>query len=389
MVQILDATLREGEQTPGVYFNGHMKLAIADLLDQVGVEFIEAGHPLVNEGVYDAVKLIANRGLNATIVAHSRSMIKDVDTALDCGVGFLGIFYCVSNDRLSGVFKTDFSSAVSKIQEVISYAKQQNPELTIRFTPEDTVRSKFENVVEAAVAAVESGAEIISIADTTGHMIPGTERNMYDYVLKLKEELRVCGVQPKLAVHCHNDRGLALANALDAYRAGIDIIDTTVLGLGERAGLVDLAQLMIVLKSDFNVDNNWNLEKLLSLYRLVSREAGVRIPVNFPITGSNAFTHCAGVHTHAAQLNPLHYQSVDPAIVGRKMQISLDNMSGTSSIRYALNKINQDNLDKEIMDLVLEQVKVVGQSGKTVNLDELKHIVEWCKEHRNGTELNQ
>ena len=181
-----------------------------------------------------------------------------------------------------------------------------------------------------------------------------------------------------IAVHCHNDRGYALTNAIDGFRAGAEIIDASVLGLGERAGIVDLAQLTVTLKNDFAVENNWALNKLPELYHLISSYSGVAIPANFPIIGDNAFTHCAGVHSHAAVKNPAHYQSLDPQIVGRKMSVSLDHMSGLSSIDWALEKLSID-VDGPLKLQILEHVKSIGQKGRTVNLSELKHIVDWCK----------
>lgn len=380
MVQILDATLREGEQTPGVYFDGHIKLAIADLLDEVGVDIIEAGHPVVTEDIKEAVIQIASRNLRAKVGAHCRSLEKDVDLALNCGVNFLGIFYCVSDERLNNVYNRKLHSAIDQIARVIAYAKEHDPDLIIRYTPEDTVRSEFENVIDASIAAVTAGADIISIADTTGFMIPGTERNMYDYILRLKSQLAKRDLYPKIAVHCHNDRGFALANALDSYRAGADIIDTTVLGLGERAGIVDLAQLISTLTIDFGHSNSWNCENLMKLYSLVSKYSGIPIPDHFPIMGRNAFTHCAGVHTHAALKNPLHYESLNPGIFGRKMEVSLDHMSGVSSIQWALDQLQME-YDQELVYEVLEVVKSIGQKGRIVDLSELSHIVKWCRKH--------
>lgn len=378
MIKILDTTLREGEQTPGVYFDGHIKLAIADLLDEIGINIIEAGHPMVTQEINDAVKQLSGRGLNALIGAHSRSLKQDVDLALQANVDFLGIFYCVSEARLNHVFKKDIHTAIDQIASVIAYAKQNKPGLLIRYTPEDTVRSPFQNVVDAAVSAVNAGADIISVADTTGFMIPGTKNNFYDYVSRLKEALSAKGLSPMIAVHCHNDRGYALTNAIDGFRAGAEIIDASVLGLGERAGIVDLAQLTVTLKNDFAVENNWALNKLPELYHLISSYSGVAIPANFPIIGDNAFTHCAGVHSHAAVKNPAHYQSLDPQIVGRKMSVSLDHMSGLSSIDWALEKLSID-VDGHLKSQILEHVKSIGQKGRTVNLSELKHIVDWCK----------
>jgi len=380
LVWVLDSTLREGEQTPGVYFDKHIKLAIANLLDEIGIDIIEAGHPMVTPEILAAVKAIAQKNYKAVVGAHSRSLKQDVDLALECGVGFIGVFYCVSDERLNTVFKKDLDSAIQQITDIIKYAKSQKPDLLIRYTPEDTVRTQFENVVKASVAAVESGADIISVADTTGFMIPG-KRSMYDYISRLKEEFDKRNLHPKVAVHCHNDRGLALANALDAYRAGADIIDATTLGLGERAGLVDLAQLLVVLTVDYG-ENRWNLPKLLDLYDLVSKHSGVPIPANFPITGKNAFTHCAGVHTHAASINPMHYESLNPAVVGRERSFALDHMSGIPSLRYALNLIGENELDEQTQFDILQEVKSVGQRGRTVDLAELKHIVDAVKHHQ-------
>lgn len=379
MIKILDTTLREGEQTPGVYFDVHIKVAIAELLDEVGVDIIETGHPAVTEEIHHAVEEIASRKLKAKIGAHARSLKRDVDLALECGVQFLGIFYCVSEERLDHHSK-ELHQAIEQIAKVISYAKEQKPDLIIRYTPEDAVRSSVSNVLRAASEATNAGADIISIADTTGFMIPGTKNNMHDYVKKLKHELNNRNFHPQIAVHCHNDRGLALANALDAIRAGAEIIDASVMGLGERAGIVDLATLLAVLVQDFELENRWNLVKLPELYQLVSKYSGVQIPINLPVTGENAFTHCAGVHTQAAIKNPLHYQSLDPELVGRSSKISLDHMSGISAVRYSLEQIGEDDIDKDFALRILNKVKEVGQRGRTVDLLELKYIVRYLKE---------
>ncbi len=380
MLQILDSTLREGEQTPGVYFDKHIKLAIAKMLDEIGVNIIETGHPSVTQEIHDSVQIIAHEKTKATIGAHARSLKGDVELALNCGVDFVGIFYCVSDDRLDTVFKKELDAAITQITEVIKFAKSKNPNIIIRYTPEDTVRSEFSNVVAASVAAVKAGADVISVADTTGYMIPGTDRSMFDYISKLKAELNSRDLHPKIAVHCHNDRGFALANAIDAYRAGAEIIDASVLGLGERAGIVDLAQLMVTLTTDFGLDN-WKLDKLDELYKFVSLHSGVPIPRNYPIVGKHAFTHCAGVHTHAAAINPTHYESLNPELLGKERTFSLDHMSGIASLKYALSLINESNLTEELQLEVLTEVKNIGQKGKVVELTELPHIVHFIKQN--------
>lgn len=379
-VKILDSTLREGEQTPGVYFELHIKLAIATLLNEIGVDIIEAGHPSVSSKTMQAVKALSDKSYAKSIVgAHARAMISDVDMALQTNAGFLGVFYCVSNDRLAHVFKTNLKAACDSISQVIAYAKAKKTNILIRFTPEDTVRTEFENVVAAAAAAAEAGADIISVADTTGCMVPGTRKSMYDYVSRLLEALARRGVDPEIAVHCHNDRGLALANALDAVRAGATIVDASVQGLGERAGIVDLAQILTVLKLDFGQDNNWALDKLPKLYELVSQHSKVNIPQNFPLIGANAFTHCAGVHTHAVRQNPRHYESIEPSMFGRERGFALDHMSGRSSVQYALNLIGEHARSDEEVAKILSWVKAVGQQGRVIDLYELGHIVDLVK----------
>ena len=211
-------------------------------------------------------------------------------------------------------------------------------------------------------------------------MVPGTSRSMYDYVSRLKDELLSRNLSPMLAVHCHNDRGLAVANALDAYRAGIDIIDTAILGLGERAGIVDTAQLLTTLTLNFN-ETKWDLTKLKELYDLVSIHSKVYIPANYPFMGENAFTHCAGVHTHAAALNPMHYEDINPELFGRKRTFALDHMSGLASIDYAFKMLNIQNIGKDLEMAVLKEVKSIGQKGRVVQLKELPVLIESVKQH--------
>lgn len=374
-IKILDSTLREGEQTPGVYFDSHIKTAIAKLLDSIGVDIIEAGHPVVSESICNAVKTIANLNLNAAVAAHARSLDYDVELALECGVKFIGIFYCVSDIRLNDYSKK-LNNAISQIASVISKIREKSSDIIIRYTPEDTVRSPFKNVITAAAEAVRAGANIISVADTTGFMIPRTENNMYDYIRRLKDELDKLNLQPEIAVHCHNDRGLAVANALEGFQAGASIIDASVMGLGERTGIVDLATLLVILAHDFRINKNWKLYLLPDLYNLISDYSNIPIPINAPICGKNAFTHCAGVHTQAAIKNPIHYQSIDPTIVGRHPEIALDHMSGMSALLYSLAKINEMNIEPEIAKLILQKTKKIGETGRRVSLQELKLIVD-------------
>ncbi|BAZ67871.1 MAG: 2-isopropylmalate synthase [Pelatocladus maniniholoensis HA4357-MV3] len=382
MIQILDSTLREGEQTPGVYFSPATKLAIAKFLDLVGVDIIEVGNPVVDREIAFAISQIANAGLKAKIGAHCLCRIDDVNQALDCGVNFLGIFFSVSQQRLQQDYNIDLESAIEKIVEVITYARKQKDNLLIRYTPEDTVRSPLENVIEAAIAALKAGANIISIADTTGYTTPFHPiRSLYNYVKTLKEELAKQELYPQIEVHCHNDRGLALANALDAYRAGVNIIDVTVMGLGERAGIVDLAELLINLIDTVEENHCWELSYLKDLYDLVSKHSHISIFPHHPVIGKNAFTHYAGVHVNAVAKDEVLYQSLNPEILGTKSSLALGMQSGYTAVELALKQIGRGELikDKDVVANILLKIKEIAKRGTPIDIEkELPAIVKCC-----------
>jgi 2-isopropylmalate synthase len=381
-MKILDSTLREGEQTPGVYFSPDKKLKIAQLLDQIGVDIIEVGNPAVDNEIALAVEKIAHAGLKAKIAAHSLCKIDNVQKALDCGVDFLGIFFSVSQQRLERDYNICLESAIEKIVEVISYAKTQNQDLLIRYTPEDTVRSPIENIIEVSTAAVKAGANIISIADTTGYTTPfHPYRSIYFYVKTLKEELGNRGLYPQIEVHCHNDKGLALANALDAYRGGADIIDVAVMGLGERTGIVDLAALLINLIDMGEEHKKWQLNHLHELYNFVSEHSHIVIPPHQPIIGKNAFTHYAGVHVKAVAKDERLYQSLNPEILGIKSSVALGMQSGFAAVELAMKNIGREDLaeNKDMVNKILKEIKKIAKRGTPIDIEkELPSIIDHC-----------
>jgi 2-isopropylmalate synthase len=379
MIQILDSTLREGEQTPGVYFSPQKKLAIAQYLDQIGVDIIEVGNPAVDKEIASAIQQISQSGLRAKIGAHSLCKIDNVQKALDCGVDFLGVFFSVSQKRLEQDYRICLEAAIEKVVEVITYAKSQKPDLLMRYTPEDTVRSPIENVIEAATAAVKAGVNIISIADTTGYTNPfHPYRSIYFYVKTLKTELGNRGLYPQIEVHCHNDKGLALANALDAYRAGADIIDASVMGLGERAGIVDLAELLINLIDMGEEETRWQLHHLQDLYDFVSEHSHIVIPPHQPVMGKNAFTHYAGVHVKAVAKDERLYQSLNPEILGIKSSVALGMQSGCAAVELAMKQIGREDLakNKEFIIKILQEIKEIAKRGRQIDIEkELPDII--------------
>jgi len=342
MVEILDSTLREGEQTPGATFNVEEKLTIASLLDEFGVDVIEAGHPRVSEDIFRGVKKISNQGYKAEILAHCRAMKEDIDVARSCDVDWVGIFFCVSNRRLEQQFRSNLDKAITLVTGAIEYAKDQG--LQVRYTPEDTVRTEYTSLIKVSKAAVEAGADRISIADTVGAMTP---IRMYDFVKRMKSDLKV-----KLNVHCHNDLGHATANSLAAYEAGATMIDVSINGLGERVGITSLSELCLALHCLYGVKNNWKLELLPKLSLKVSEFSGMDISPNTPIVGKNAFLHNAGLHVAAVLNNPKHYEVFPAELVGRKRDFVLDKMAGIQTIKQKLEQAGLAICDNNITKIM-------------------------------------
>jgi len=366
VVEILDSTLREGEQTPGVTFSVEEKLVIANLLDEFGVDIIEAGHPRVSEDIFRSVKEISNQNYNAKILAHCRAMTEDIDIARSCDVDWVGIFFCVSNNRLEKQFRSNLERAVDLITTTIEYAK--NHGLKVRYTPEDTVRTDFTNLITVCQAAVEADADRISIADTVGAMTP---RGMYEFVNKLKSYLNI-----KLNVHCHNDLGLATANALAAYEAGVSMIDVSINGLGERVGIAPLSEICITLHTLFMVKNNWKLDMLPTMSQTVSEYSGITISQNTPVIGENAFTHNAGLHVAAVLHDPSYYEIFPAELIGRKRTFILDKMASIQTIKLKLQQMgfssSNDNITK-----IMEYVKLKEKGN--ISDEELNGLFNICE----------
>lgn len=344
--RLLDSTLREGEQTPGVLFTAADKLAIAHELDAFGVDYIEVGHPAVTADIAHAAREVCHAGLQAETVVHARAVRGDIDLALRCDADWVGIFYAVRDEALRERFHRDLASVIEQIRDVVGYAKAHG--LKVRYTPEDTVRSPWPNVRAAATAAVEAGADRISIADTTGCMTP---TRMADAVHRMRSIVDV-----PLHVHCHNDLGLAAANALAAYEAGASVIDVAVNGLGERTGIADLAQVATAVRVAYGIERPWDLARLPALSRLVAERSGIPVGAQTPVTGGNAFCHNAGLHVAAVFHDPQHYESVPAALVGRTRSVCVDRFAGVATLRYKARELGLDPDDATLIR-VLRRIK--------------------------------
>lgn len=344
--EILDTTLREGEQTPGVYFRLEDKIKIARKLDEFGVDFIEAGHPRVSEEIRQAVEQITKLNLDANILAHSRAVEADVDMARQCDADWVGIFFSVRDKRLEEQFRKNIDQAVDLVTDVVAYAKAHG--LKVRYTPEDTVRSPWENVVRVAKAAEAAGADRVSVADTVGIMTP---TRMFEFFTKLRNEVKI-----PINVHCHNDLGMAVANSLTAYEAGAALIDVTINGLGERTGIADIGPVTTALTTQYGQNDRWELSLLPELSSMVEDACGMPVSPQYPIVGENAFRHNAGLHVAAVMMNPEHYESIPAGLVGRKRSVVVDRFAGIPTLEYKCRELGVTARPQEL-DRVLTRIK--------------------------------
>ncbi|MFQ6613178.1 MAG: homocitrate synthase [Fidelibacterota bacterium] len=364
----MDSTLREGEQTPGVSFSVADKLVLARQVDAFGVDFIELGHPAVSPDVYAAVEALNDLDLNARKMAHGRAYKSDVNDAAAIGVPWMGLFFGTSALSLKYKFNVTRKEALRRIREAVEYAKGKG--LKIRFTAEDSSRTDLKFLIQVVHIVTKAGADRFSLADTVGVMTP---TRMKEVVRQIVQETDL-----PVHVHCHNDFGLAVANALSALEAGARCVDVTVNGLGERAGLASLAEVTTALTELYKVPGRWNLDLLPELSALVERASGQAGTVNRPIVGKHAFSHKAGLHVKAVLKNPKSYEGINPAAVARQRKLVLDKYTGRAALDHKLKELGLV-LSSRQLNQVLAKIKAEPEKVDWSNED-LKVLVEVTRE---------
>lgn len=321
-IEILDSTLREGEQTPGVSFTVDQKIAIAKRLDVFGVDFIELGHPAVSPDVYEAVVALNDLHLNAWKMAHGRALKSDINDVSAIGVEWMGIFFGTSSLSLKYKFNSTKAQALERIETAIKYGKDKG--LKLRFTAEDASRTEVDFLIQVGQLAQLCGADRFSLADTVGCWTP-TRTN--ETVKRMVNELDI-----PVHVHCHNDFGMATANALSALEAGARCVDVAVNGLGERCGLASLAEVVTALVNLYKVNRQWDMEMIPELTELVTSFSKIHARDNQPVVGKNAFTHKAGLHVKAVVKDPRSYEAIPPETLKRKRKLVIDKFSGQATL---------------------------------------------------------
>ena len=354
-IRILDSTLREGEQHPGVSFTIKQRIQIAWMLDYFGVDQIEIS-PIISNDHADATKTIIKQGLSADIVAHGRALKEDIDVSLKCDATWVAAYLGISDIHLKDKLRISRDEALDRAVKTVEYAKSHG--LKIRFTVEDGCRADPQFLIKVCKAIEEAGVDRISLPDTVGVLRP---IGMYNFVKSVRSEVNV-----PLDAHVHNDIGFALANAFAACDAGADQIHTTIDGIGERTGIPSLAETAVALAYLYKSPNDFRLDMLVDLSRLIEQYTTIRPYDSKPIVGESAYKHKAGTHLAAILRNPAAYEPIPPRTVGQTRKVVFGELAGKTGAEYLMSILG---LEKNV-----ENAKNVANGLKNLRMGDLIEV---------------
>ena len=360
-VEIHDATLRDGEQTPGVVFSVDDKVAIASKLNEVGVERIEAGLPAVSPQDAEAIKEISKLGLQSRVFTFARAMKQDIDMALECGANGVVIEVPIGYPKLVTQFGWTWEDVFTKSRDVINYARECG--LYAVFFPYDTTRARaddLENLCKAIMS--ESPPDSIGIVDTMGCATPEAIK----YMVRWVKEMTGLPIE----IHTHNDFGMGVATELAAVTAGAEVVHSCANGLGERTGNAAMEELMLGLDLLYGYDTGYKLDKLPELAELVSGTSNIPIARNKPVLGHGNFIRESGIGIQYVMHDPLVMFGTHPALTGRSGEVVLGKKSGKASILYKLEELGVDGVDEDKIADILGAVKEKGIAKKDILTDE-------------------
>jgi isopropylmalate/homocitrate/citramalate synthase len=367
-VEIHDATLRDGEQTPGVVFSPEDKIAIAEKMAEVGVDRIEAGMPAVSPDDQKACKAISALGLKSKIYTFARAMEVDIDSAIECGADGVIIEVPIGYPKLKYQFGWTWEDVAKKSAPIIKYAKDHG--LHTVFFPYDTTRAREEDLENLLKTVMDTcPPDSVGVVDTMGCALPEAIKYM---VRKVKALTNL-----PVEVHTHNDFGMGVATELAGVEAGATVIHSCVNGLGERTGNAAMEELVVALEVLYGIKMGYDLKKFPELFELVSRISNIPIAVNKPIGGARNFTRESGIGVDLVLEEPLAMFGTHPALTGRHGDIVLGKKSGKRSVTYSLERMGITDYTDEAVAEILAQVKSLGIQKKTIiTADEFKGIVD-------------
>jgi len=362
-VKILDTTLRDGEQTPGVSLTPEQKLQIAKQLDILGVNFIEAGTAIISEGEQRGIKAIAKEGLNAEISSFARLLKGDIDAAIKCDVDTINLVAPVSEGHIKKKLKIDRETLRNRTIEMAEYVKAHG--LKVEISAEDASRADIVSL-KSFFSDLSEVVDRLCFCDTVGVLYPERTKEIFQ---------TLCVFDTPVAVHCHNDFGFATANSVAAVTAGAKVVHVTMNGLGERAGNASLEEVVTALEMLYGIKTSITKEKLYETSRLVMNLTKMPLAPNKPLIGDNAFTHESGMHVHGTLADTSLYEPMDPGIIGRKRRFAFGKHTGKASVKMALDEVGIQ-ADEEQMSKILTKVKELGDKGKLVTDADFQAVVE-------------
>ena len=375
-VLFFDTSLRDGEQTPEVSFTLNEKLNIVRQYDKLGIDIIEAGMPVVSKGDFESCKQISKLGLNAQVIGLARLSKSDIDKVVEADMDAIHVFIATSDLHLKEKLKMSREEVATTITEMVSYAKSHFD--VVEFSAEDATRSDLDFLIKANQLAAEAGAVRVNIPDTVGTITP----KAFGHVVQKNRDALPNDV--KICVHCHNDFGLATANTLAGIENGAEVAHTTFLGIGERAGNAAFEEVATSLYALYGIKTNINMKEVYPTAKMMERLTGLKIPVQFPLVGKNAFRHESGIHAHAMIQNPRTYEPLTPELIGYprtddlkdiiSSSITVGKHTGGHSLKAKLEELGVDYTRDQFSE-IMGRIKELGDKGKKVTEIDLITIV--------------
>jgi len=376
LVKIFDTTLRDGEQVPGCKLETKKKIEIAERLDVLGVDIIEAGFPISSPGDYKSVEEISKVVKNSSVCGLSRAVKKDIEVAasalkkakkprIHTGIG-------TSDCHIKYKFNSDRESIFERAVNAVKYAKKFVDD--VEFYAEDAGRTDNDFLAKICEKVINAGATVLNIPDTTGYCLPNQYAKKIEYLIN-----NVTNIDKAIiSCHCHNDLGLATANSIQGVISGARQIECTINGIGERAGNTSLEEVVMVMRqhSELGYDTKINSKLLYSTSRMVSEIMGMPVQPNKAIVGTNAFSHSSGIHQDGVIKNRETYEIINPNDVGvNESSIVLTARSGRAVIAYRSKKIGFD-LSKIELDKVYQVFLKFSDMKKEVKDQDLPEIIK-------------
>ena len=374
-VQLLDTTLRDGEQAPGISLTPQEKAEIAKHLDRADVDIIEAGSACTGIGERRTIKQVTDLNLDATVTSFARGVKQDIDLAMDCNVDGVNLVVPASDRHIKEKVNSTRDDIIERTVDLVEYAKDHG--LWVEVLGEDGSRADLEYLESLMASSLEAGADRVCYCDTVGWA--GPERT-YEVV----ERLASLG---PTSTHTHDDLGLGMANVLASLAAGADLVHATVNGIGERAGNVALEEVAIALHHVYDIETV-ELAELYDLARVVSQYTGVPLPPNKAVIGQNAFAHESGIHTDGTLKDERMYEPYPPELVGRERRLVLGKHTGRAGAQATLAEHGVSVTDEQLAEIVT-RVKAIGDRGKRVTDDDLLAVADDVRgtEHERRVEL--